>query len=268
MPFVEANGERYHYQRYGKGEPLLLLHGFTGRVENWAQLIPKLSLAYHTIAIDLLGHGQTDAPAAPHRYAMPAAAKDLITIIDALDLSPLHLYGYSMGGRLSLYLALHYPERIRSLTLESSSPGLKTAAERTARKEMDESLATQIETEGVTAFVDYWEQLPLFASQHKLPVDVRTNHRQWRLQNRPEGLANSLRGMGTGVQPSLWSHLSQIQPPVQLIVGELDQKFVQIGQEMTGLLPRVNLNIVPAAGHAVHLEHPEVVVQILLFSRQ
>jgi 2-succinyl-6-hydroxy-2,4-cyclohexadiene-1-carboxylate synthase len=262
MPLLRVQDVDYHYQQRGQGSPLVLLHGFTGRVENWAHLLPVLAQQYETVAIDLLGHGRTTAPANPDRYAMPRAAADLATLFQDLDLPTVKLWGYSMGGRLALYLAVHYPELVHSLVLESASPGLKTEAGRAARREKDTDLARRIEREGIAAFVDFWEQVPLFASQQSLPETVRRRHRALRLQNRPEGLANSLCGMGTGAQPSLWPRLPDMRLPVRLVAGELDMKFVQIGQEMAAQLPQATLHVVPGAGHTVHLERPEAMLSI------
>jgi 2-succinyl-6-hydroxy-2,4-cyclohexadiene-1-carboxylate synthase len=194
---------------------------------------------------------------------MEAVARDVEALLDHLQASPAHLLGYSMGGRLSLYLALHRPRRWISLILESASPGLATAAERARRAQKDEALAAFIEREGLPAFVDRWQALPLFASQKRLPQDVRQAHREGRLRNRSRGLANSLRGMGTGVQPSLWPRLGELALPVLLVAGELDDKFVAIAQEMAAELSRVRLEIVPDAGHTVHLERPDYYEHLL-----
>ena len=235
---------------------MLLLHGFTGSSANWQPLQETLAGDFRTIAVDLPGHGRTGAPADLTRYAMPAVAADLVALLDHLQAGPSHLLGYSMGGRLALYLALVHPRRWRSLILESASPGLETPTARAERRRRDEALAAWIEAEGIAAFVARWEVLPLFASQRRLPAPVRRAHRAGRLRNRPAGLANSLRGMGTGVQPSLWPRLPTLALPTLLIAGALDEKFVSIARQMARHIPSARLAIVPDAGHAVHLEQP------------
>ncbi|MCZ7671308.1 MAG: hypothetical protein M5U34_31335 [Chloroflexi bacterium] len=116
-------------------------------------------------------------------------------------------------------------------------PGLKTEAERAERRHRDNALAGRIERDGIEAFVDFWESLPLWDSQKQLSAETRARLRQQRLQNNPLGLANSLRGMGTGMQPSLWHKLSEITMPALLLTGELDHKFCTIGEEMAQLIP-------------------------------
>ncbi|MCA9873659.1 MAG: 2-succinyl-6-hydroxy-2,4-cyclohexadiene-1-carboxylate synthase [Anaerolineales bacterium] len=248
----------YSFEITGSAEkrPLLLLHGFTGSSRNWGDIVPTLAERFMVITVDLLGHGRTPSPTRPARYMMEAAAADLIDLLDQLAIEQTSLLGYSMGGRLALYLAAQYPQRWQALILESASPGLKEKAEQIERRQSDNALAKRIEGEGLEAFVDYWESLPLWASQAQLPAETRTELRRQRLQNNPVGLANSLRGMGTGAQPSQWRRLSKLNLPVLLVVGELDAKFLAINQEMASLIPQARLAIVPGAGHTVHLERP------------
>jgi 2-succinyl-6-hydroxy-2,4-cyclohexadiene-1-carboxylate synthase len=260
MKMVEVNGVCYGVQEHGSGFPLLLLHGFTGSSASWTSLVPALSERHRVITVDLLGHGRSDAPEDKSRYAMEQAAADLERLMGILNATPAHVLGYSMGGRLALYLALTRPYLVRSLILESASPGLETEEERIQRQHSDEQLAGWIEANGITAFVDRWEQLPLFASQRKLPAELQLSLRAQRLQNRPRGLANSLRGLGTGAQLSLWPCLSELQMPVLLLAGTLDKKFTAINQRMASLIPNATLCVIESAGHATHLEQPTAFV--------
>lgn len=266
MPYQTIRQLRYHYEQTGSGTPVLLLHGFTGRGRNWESVsgfrfqVPSAEFrvsSFEFVAVDLLGHGGTDAPADATRYKMESAAADLATLILDLTTPPIHLLGYSMGGRLALYLAWRYPHLFRSLVLESSSPGLATEAERQARRHSDEQLAQRIERDGIAPFVSYWEQIPLFASQAQLPETQRLALREQRRHNNPLGLANSLRGMGTGAQPSLWQQLPEIDLPVLLLAGELDRKFAAIAGQMVQQLPQAELVIIPEAGHTIHWERPQ-----------
>jgi 2-succinyl-6-hydroxy-2,4-cyclohexadiene-1-carboxylate synthase len=253
---LDLNGVSYAVEVAGAladVPPVLLLHGFTGAAANWSPVLGGLQAQTQVIAPDLLGHGHTAAPDDPARYAMPLAAADLFALWQRLDLPPVHLVGYSMGGRLAVYTALAYPQMLARLTLESASPGLDDEAERAARRAADDALADRIEREGIAAFAAFWEQLPLFATQS---AEAQTSLRAVRLAQRPHGLANSLRGMGTGVQPPLWSRLSALTMPVQLLVGALDAKFTAINQQMQARIPGARLTVVPAAGHTVHLEQP------------
>lgn len=247
----------YHVTVTGKGPALILLHGFTGCGENWQALIPALSQTHQIITVDLAGHGQTTSPTHAKLYAIDQAAQALTHILDQLNLQSVDLLGYSMGGRLALYFALTHPQRLKSLMLESASPGLIDPADREARVNQDNALADRIEHEGISAFVAFWENIPLFASQKNLPPATQERLRNQRLKNNPIGLANSLRGMGTGVQPSLWDQLSALTLPTLLLTGALDAKFTMIGQQMANLLPNAHHENIAHAGHTLHLEQPQ-----------
>jgi 2-succinyl-6-hydroxy-2,4-cyclohexadiene-1-carboxylate synthase len=264
MPEIPVNGVDYHVEITGEGAPLVLLHGFTGSSQNWRPLIPEFSKYYQAIAIDLLGHGLTDSPLHAERYQMDCAAQDLVEIIKRVAPEPVNLIGYSMGGRLALYIALHYPDYIHRLILESASPGLDTSDERQARIASDLQLAQRIQSEGIEAFIEYWESIPLFESQRHLSAATRNDLRAQRLKNDPTGLVNSLIGMGTGAQASLWNQLQLLKKPVLLIAGQMDRKFVAIAERMHYASPIISLVVVTAAGHTVHLEQPEKFQQVVL----
>lgn len=257
MPFFEVEETRYHFVVAGSGEPLLLLHGFTGCAANWQDGMRRLDNKRRVFAIDLPGHGQTRAPNDVAQHALPFIAKQTSAFIDAVIGEPVHLLGYSMGGRLALCVALNHPDCIKTLLLESASPGLAAEAERQARIASDEALAQRIERDGIERFVDEWERLPLFASQRQAPEEARRRLRKLRLQNDPAGLAHSLRGMGTGAQPPLWDRLHEWAKPALLITGALDTKFVEINRQMAQRMTNATHHIVANAGHAVHFEQPE-----------
>ena len=239
------------------GGTLTLIHGFTGSAAGWgAHLDTFAAVGLRAIALDMLGHGASDLPDDPARYAMGLCRDDILAALAQLGIGAGEsaLLGYSMGGRIALYTALS--GYFSALILESASPGLATEAERAARRASDAALAQRIERDGVPAFVDEWERLPLFASQQLLPAERRDALRAQRLHNRAAGLANSLRGIGTGAQPSLWDDLPRLSIPTLLIAGALDTKYAAIARQMAERLPHAQLTVVPNAGHAPHVEQP------------
>ena len=264
MPRLLVDGVAFHVEVAGKGAPLLLLHGFTGSGESWASLIPAFARHFLTVAIDLLGHGRSDSPSDPRRYRIDRAAGDTLAVLDQLGLTRAAVLGYSMGGRLALFLAAHAPDRINALILESAAPGILDPAERRARAVRDRALADSIERDGITAFVDRWERLPLFATQSRLAAAERAALRTQRLAQCPRGLANSLRGMGQGEQPPLFEDLPALSMPVLVVVGAMDTAYCRLGGEITRAIPRARLVIVPGAGHTVHLERAEEFRQAVL----
>ncbi|EGL83818.1 2-succinyl-6-hydroxy-2,4-cyclohexadiene-1-carboxylate synthase [Caldalkalibacillus thermarum TA2.A1] len=261
---IMVNGVRYALEVKGEGPPLLLLHGFTGSKHSWQPFIHSWSRHFTTIAIDLLGHGESDSPQDHRRYGITYAVQDLQAVLEQLGVDKINVLGYSMGGRLAIALASSFPAKVNSMVLESTSPGLKTEEEQLARRKQDQALAREIETEGLETFVHKWENIPLFASQKKLPEAVRRRLRVQRLSQSPLGLANSLRGMGTGNQPSFWSALKRFHFPVLVMAGEEDQKFCCIAKDMICQLPQATLSIIKGAGHTIHLEKPHIFDKVVL----
>src|SRR5436305_5277925 len=215
----------------------------------------------HVIALDMLGHGQSAAPTDPARYSIEHCQTDIIAVLQSLGIrsGEAILLGYSMGGRIALYCA--FSGFFRALILESASPGLAHPLERVQCHQSDMALADRIEREGIPAFVAYWEQLPLFASQRSLPKEKQATLHAQRLHNRATGLANSLRGIGTGIQPALHAQLPTLTIPVLLITGELDTKFCALAEQMQQALPLAQWSVMPGAGHAVHLEQAALFVR-------
>ena len=259
-----GDGLLLHVERVGDGPPLVLLHGFTGATTTWTPLLPRLAAEHATIAIDLPGHGRSSAPAKPGRYALARFADDLSRVLDALAIDRVALLGYSMGGRAALRFALRAPDRVAALVLESTSPGIADAARRAERRKADRALADEIERDGVSAFVNRWEKLPLWASQHALPASARSRLRAQREANDAAGLANSLRGAGAGEDEPVLAQLDMFRAPVLLVAGALDAAYVAAGGQMAETFPNARLTVVPDAGHAVHLERPDELTDAVL----
>ncbi|XJZ26591.1 2-succinyl-6-hydroxy-2,4-cyclohexadiene-1-carboxylate synthase [Bacillota bacterium Lsc_1132] len=251
------NGVRYHVETFGEGYPLLLLHGFTGDASTWLPFCSQWGSHSRLIMPDLIGHGKTESPQGLERYAIESVADDLRRLLDEMGIEKADLLGYSMGGRLGLTFSLLFPERVRKLILESSSPGLLTEEERKLRRKNDRHLAEMILEKGIKDFVDYWERIPLFSTMKGTPVQVKAAIRTQRLAQSPNGLANSLLGMGTGSQPSWWENLKLLTNEVLLINGEKDEKFCRIAVQMAAVLKNCKRTTIKNSGHAIHVEEPE-----------
>lgn len=263
---IEVRACRYHLTRLGEGSPLVLLHGFAGSIDTWQPISLELAKTHEVIAIDILGHGKTDATKQVQRYSMKEISLDLNELFRQLGLENFDLLGYSMGGRLALYFAYHYPKRVNRLLLESSSPGLKTEEERTERQAKDCVLAEQILSNGMDWFVRYWQTLPIFMVEncHQGTKQGLNNLHLLQKNAVPIGLANSLKGMGTGAQDSLWPVLKEISCKTALICGANDKKFCTINKEMQSMMPNAKQIIVASAGHRVHLENPSEFAAVVL----
>ncbi len=264
MTRLPVEGAQINVEVAGAGQPLVVLHGFTGCAAGWEPHTREFAQRFLMVVIDHLGHGLSDAPADPKRYGIGFVTEDIVSVLDHLKIGRASVLGYSMGGRVALALAILAPERLSALILESASPGLPDAAARRARAARDATLADAIEREGIEAFVNRWEQLPLFASQVRLPDEVRSRLRAQRLRNSPAGLANSLRGLGQGTQPPMHEFLPQLRMAVLIMAGALDPDYCERAREMSRLIPGARLEIVPDAGHAIHLERPEAFRRLAL----
>jgi 2-succinyl-6-hydroxy-2,4-cyclohexadiene-1-carboxylate synthase len=238
----------------------LFLHGFMGSSEDWRDTITALDGRYRCLAVDLPGHGDS-VGLPPKDYTIEGTTRALIGLLDLLGIERPTVVGYSMGGRLALYLALHHPEHCSGLFLESASPGIEEAAERRARREADEEWARRLQ-EDFGMFLADWYRQPLFASlaRHEGLVEAMS---EARARSDPAELACSLRGMGTGRGPSLWGELASIRVPTLAVAGELDGKFVEISHCMASISALVRVTVVPGAGHNVRAEVPRMYLGLL-----
>lgn len=253
------NGLDFHYEVFNprQEKTIVFLHGFTGSSATWYEVIEQLPSNYRVIAVDLIGHGHTASPKQLHFYKMEEQVEMLEAFFKWKQIEKFDLIGYSMGGRVALAYALTYAERIQTIVLESASPGLAELADRETRMESDHLLAGRIESEGVETFVDYWQDIALFNTQKSLSSEKQLAIRSERLAQNAKGLANSLRGMGTGQQKSYWDMLSKYTKPVVLLSGELDAKFVKKAEQMAALFPQCTHLTIPKVGHAIHVENPQ-----------
>lgn len=184
---------------------------------------------------------------------MPETAGEIIRLMNDMNIAQSHLIGYSMGGRLALYLAVRFPDRFKKVILESASPGLKSPQDRKLRRIRDEELATFLEKQGMDLFLKFWYNQPIFSALKTNPDFP--NIIEQRKNNDPNRLAASLRRMGTGVQPSLWKDLERVSVPILLLVGEKDQKFRNISSQMSALSKNIRTEIIENSGHTIHIEN-------------
>ena len=252
---LTVNRVTYHVEVQGRGPAVFFLHGFTGSSETWKPHLKALT-GFTTVRLDFLGHGRSDTPPDVRRYGMEACVDDVLALRRRLGVQRCAVVGYSMGGRVAMRVALRAPECLWALVLESASPGITKPADRRDRVLQDARLAERIQNEGVAAFADYWQALPLFASQSRLPEATRQALRTQRLQHTADGLANSLQGLGAGREHPVLQRLRELRLPVLLLAGTLDAKYCELANEMAAVLPCSRVRIVPDAGHAVHLEQP------------
>jgi 2-succinyl-6-hydroxy-2,4-cyclohexadiene-1-carboxylate synthase len=253
------------HETWGEGtRPLLLLHGFTGNRGAFDHLRPLLGPAVKAIAVDLPGHGESALPQRTGREGFIETVEALLALVSRLGHGPVDVLGYSQGARLALALAVRAPERFGRVILESGSPGLHRRQERAARREADAKLAAFIRTQGVAAFVERWEALPLFDGLRRLPAQLQDSLRARRGACSADGLAGALESLGLGVQPDYWPSLHRQRLPMLLLTGADDFKFTQTARRMAVDLPVVWRHAFAGCGHAPHLEAPQAYAREVL----
>ncbi|MEA5554693.1 2-succinyl-6-hydroxy-2,4-cyclohexadiene-1-carboxylate synthase [Anabaena cylindrica UHCC 0172] len=253
--------KNYQFHCYLQGnsqKPLILfLHGFMGDIEEFDEARKLLGEDFYYLTIDLPGHGKTQVLGGDEYYKMEPTAQAIINLLDKLEIEKCFLVGYSMGGRLGLYLMLHFPERFFKVVLESASPGLQTELERLSRIKSDSQIAKKItrmvNKNELKTFLNNWYSQAIFGDikNHQLYEQMLKK----RLDNNPLELAKSLIFMGNGYQTSLWEKIQENKIPLLLLVGEYDEKFISINTAMADRCKNAQLKIINQAGHNIHLEN-------------
>ncbi|RNC79973.1 MAG: alpha/beta fold hydrolase [Balneola sp.] len=259
---IRVRGISYHLNSQIKDNApsLILLHGFLGSGLVFNPLKSHLDSDISVTTIDLLGHGSTEGAELHYRFSTKEQVADLSKLISEQLPSPVFLYGYSMGARLALQLALCRPDLIQGLILESGSFGIEKETERQARQALDASRADQIQG-NFHGFLEKWKTMKIFdgnlQSESKrllMNIQEKQNH-YW--------MANSLLGFGSGTMPCIKDRLNELISPVQLIVGAHDVKFLRINQSMKKNISDCELAIIEDANHRVHLEQPKKCATII-----
>jgi pimeloyl-ACP methyl ester carboxylesterase len=116
--YFDAGGVRLRYVEQGSGEPVVLVHGFSNRLEIWSTtgIMQDLARDHHVIVFDLRGHGKSDKPHDRSRYGREMAL-DIVRVLDHLGIPRAHIVGYSLGAHLTAQLLTLYPERFLTATL-------------------------------------------------------------------------------------------------------------------------------------------------------
>lgn len=247
------NGSRMYYEDRGRGEPVVLLHGFTLDSRMWDQQRP-LARNYRLVAADMRFHGRS-AAVETSAFTAAEAADDVVALLDHLKIDRAHLVGLSMGAGYALETALRHPDRVRSLTLASASvQGMRTPPQAMA------SFMKGIEAyrqEGGAGFRRHWMADPLFAGVNAKPELRR------RLQAMVEAYAVDalMRVMGKVQRPAgptQLERLSQVKVPTLVMIGGRDQPhLIQAGETAARDITGARKVVYPAAGHMINMEEPK-----------
>lgn len=118
--YAPVNGIKMYYEVYGKGKPIILLHGAFYTIEmNWAEIIPELSKSRKVIAIEFQSHGHS--PYSDRKLDIATLAKDVEGVMDYLKIDSADVAGFSMGGSIAYQFAVQSPKRLKKLVIISST---------------------------------------------------------------------------------------------------------------------------------------------------
>jgi 2-succinyl-6-hydroxy-2,4-cyclohexadiene-1-carboxylate synthase len=228
---------------------VVLLHGFLGCHHDWRVVMERLG--EEELALDLPGHGD-------NRESPMAFASLLKWLVCKLP-DRVHLVGYSMGGRIAQHYAHAYPERVKSLTVVSASPGIEGEKARAMRRKHDANWARKLRTMPIADFLDAWYEQPVFASLKEKP-DLLAAIKSQRATGDAALLAEALINWGQGTIPSLW--LTPLDVPRQWIFGAQDTAYMKMARSTEHPLPG-DIHIINHAGHTVHLEQPALLADTI-----
>jgi 2-succinyl-6-hydroxy-2,4-cyclohexadiene-1-carboxylate synthase len=229
-----------------------------GDSSDWEPVVSYLCPKYYCVAVDLPGHGRSLGSGGRNVtdfYSLTGAADGVVEVMGHQGIVPALVVGYSMGGRVALYLATRYAGTCSKLVIESATPGIEDRGERQNRLKLDRMRAQELQARGLPDFLRRWYRQPIFDSIAESPSRLEMMVRK-RSGNDPAQLARALVGMSVGGQRPLWKALSELDVPVLLLAGRRDPKYVEIIQAMAAALPRSTTEIVPPAAHAVPIDDP------------
>jgi pimeloyl-ACP methyl ester carboxylesterase len=238
MPTVDRGGVNIHYEIRGNGPSILVTHGFAASSHVFEATTTAVDNAHRLITWDIRGHGRSDYPNDENQYSVPLAIGDMVAILDTVDVDHAVLLGHSLGGYLSLELQRTHPDRVTALVLVGAGPGYKRPDTRDGWNKMAERFAAELESKGLAGLPDSAE----------VRADV---HRS------ADGLVKAARGILRQHDDRVLASLPTITVPVLIVVGERDKPFLASSEYMQAKIPDASLAIIPGAGHAPMITHPD-----------
>lgn len=251
MENVRCEGSNICYSDQGKGDVIVLLHGFCGSSEYFEKVIPGLIANYRVIAPDLRGHGSSDAPLGA--YTIEQMADDVLSLLNALEIPECYLLGHSLGGYITLSFAQRHASRLKGFGLIHSSgyPDSEEAKENRLKS------VSMIQNEGIFAFVD--QLVPgLFASGAAPQLLERAKEIGYKTP--PQGAVGA--AMAMRERPDRRDVISATALPVLLVAGAEDSK-VTPERTFTSDNPNITKVTIAGVGHMSMFEVPEHLSQII-----
>ncbi|MBB6341334.1 pimeloyl-ACP methyl ester carboxylesterase [Pseudomonas fluvialis] len=254
MPYFTHQDCQLHYEEYGQGEPLLLVHGLGSSIRDWEYQIPVLSQHYRVIALDVRGHGHSDKPR--QRYRIATFAADVAALIEHLELKQVHLVGISMGGMIGFQLGVDRPELLQSLTIVNSGPEVKPHSLRDCVEIAKRWLLSRLLS--LDTIAKALGKL-LFPKPEQAELRRKIEQR-WPENDKRAYLASLDAIIGWGVR----EHLARINCPTLVVTADRDYTPVSLKEAYVRELSDARLVVIEDSRHATPLDQPERFNQTLL----
>jgi 3-oxoadipate enol-lactonase len=240
----------------GDGPALMLVHGFYGAKEDFADHVARLGEHASVVSFDLRGHGESDKPEVAAAYSFDRMAADALAVADALDLGRFRLLGHSMGGMVARRVVLAHPDRVAALVLMDSSPGRPDDMDPEIM-ELGAQIALTDGMDELRRVMDAFGTLRTPADDRvraERPGYVEYGDEKW-MATPALAWATLVREMAN--QPNQLQDMRAIECPTLVIVGEQDTPFVDPSRQMAATIPHAQLDVIPDAGHSPQFENPE-----------
>jgi pimeloyl-ACP methyl ester carboxylesterase len=249
---VNLSDTKLFVEQAGRGQPLLLIHGFPFNHEMWRPQIETLAGNSKIIAPDLRGHGQS--PPTPGPYSMDMLADDCASVLEKLGVQqPVTVCGLSMGGYVSFAFFRRYPQLVAGLILVATRSG---ADAEEAKKNRDIA-AEKVRTEGTQPVIESMLPIAMSPTTYQKQTDLVQQVEGIMQKTTPEGLISALMGMKS--RPDSTPTLDKITVPTLILHGADDQIIpTSEAEAMHAAIQGSQFIIVPDAGHLPNLEQPQI----------
>jgi pimeloyl-ACP methyl ester carboxylesterase len=256
--FFDSAGVKIHYTVEGKGEPVLLIHGYSASAAvNWALpgVTKGLASNYQVIAIDNRGHGQSDKPHDPAAYAGDSMAMDSIRLLDHLKIEKAHIVGYSMGGFLATWLVTEHPERVLSATIGGAGWYKPEQAEQMGG--MLKMLAESLEQgKGLGPLI---VALTPVGQPPMTPQQVEATNKMFLSMGNDQLALAAVARAGFPIVSQ--DKLRESKIPVLALIGEVDP-LKAAADNLDGMIPDFKMVVIPGANHLTAFANPLFVTSL------
>jgi pimeloyl-ACP methyl ester carboxylesterase len=251
--FFDSNGVRIRYVVTGRGEPVVLIHGWAASAEMWDPLVEELSKSYEVIALDCRGHGQSGKPHDPKQYGVEMA-NDVVRLLDHLHIRKANVVGYSMGGGIALKMLVDHSDRFLTAVIGGSEGFRKGVGPGWD----DENFIRELES-GMSLSDAMIANAP--ADRPTPTPEQRAMMKQMDASQDPKALAAQRRG-NTGLEIDD-AALKAIHVPVLVVVGSRDNP--DRVKALVAALPDARLDVIEGAGHGSATDSPQFVKDVREF---